>query len=117
MEKRTTRVFVAARDVHWTYDPVELSVTALRPDASPARSPMIRLGPMTVAPPPTLPSSASYMSYGMFAPCPTNIGVSLVLLPCLTGSSLASTAMTTCTVYLPFTAVQVPRLTGAVVTP
>src|SRR2546430_6481367 len=53
----------------------------------------------------------------MFAPWPTNIGVSLVLLACLTDSSLASTAMTTCTVYFPLAAVHVPRLTGLVVAP
>src|SRR6266536_4057033 len=58
MEKRTTKVLVAARDVHCTKAPVELSVTARRPDASPARSPIVRLGPTTAAPPPTVPSSA-----------------------------------------------------------
>jgi hypothetical protein len=62
MEKRTTNVFVAARDVHWTNEPVEFNVTALRPDASPATSPIVLFGPTTVAPPPTVPSSASYMS-------------------------------------------------------
>src|SRR5690349_20708804 len=52
IENRATRVFVAARVVHWTYEPVEFSVTARRPDASPARSPTVRLGPTTAAPPP-----------------------------------------------------------------
>src|SRR5258705_13612824 len=46
----------------------------------------------------------------MFAPRPTNSGLSLVLLPCLMDSSLVSAARTVCTVYLPLTAGQVPRL-------
>src|SRR5437899_1104165 len=62
IEKRTTNVFVEAREVHWTKEPVELSETDWRPDASPARSPMVRLGAFTTAPPPTVPASASYMS-------------------------------------------------------
>src|SRR5262245_4826127 len=53
----------------------------------------------------------------MLAPWPTNMAVSLVLLACLTASSLVSTAMTTCTVYFPLTAVQVPSATGLVVAP
>src|ERR1700754_3723340 len=56
MENRATTELVAARDVHWTNAPVWLRVTALRPDASPARSPTVRLGPTTAAPPPTWPS-------------------------------------------------------------
>ncbi len=48
----------------------------------------------------------------MFAPRPTKNGCVLVLLACLTGSSLASLASTVLTVYLPLTAVQVPRFTG-----
>src|SRR5689334_2235063 len=47
----------------------------------------------------------------MFAPRPTNSGLSLLLLACLMDSSLVSAARTVCTVYLPLTAVQVPRLT------
>ena len=62
MENRATSVFVLALVVHWTKAPVVFSVTALRPDASPARSPMVRFGPTTLAPPPVVPSSASYMS-------------------------------------------------------
>lgn len=62
MEKRVTRVLVAARVVHSTYAPVLFRVTARRPDASPARVPMSRFGPITCAPPPIRPSSASYMS-------------------------------------------------------
>jgi hypothetical protein len=62
MENRATIVLVGFRVVHCTYAPVWLSVTALRPDASPARSPMVRLGPTTAAPPPSVPSSASYAS-------------------------------------------------------
>ncbi len=112
-----TRVFVAARVVHSTYWPVELRVTALRPLASPAMSPMVRFGPTTWAPPPTVPSSASYMSYGMSAPRPTNRGCVVVLLVRLTGSSLVSSAITVLTLNLPLTAVHVPRLTGAVVWP
>src|SRR3954447_8298604 len=50
------------------------------------------------------------MSYGMLAPRPTKNGFSVVLLACLTGSSLASLATTVRTVYRPLTAVQVPRL-------
>jgi hypothetical protein len=96
---------------------VLLSVTALRPDASPARSPIVRFGPTTCAPPPSVPASASYMSYGMFAPRPTKNGTVLVLLPCLMASSLASTATVVVTVYLPLTAVHEPRFTGAVVAP
>src|SRR3954469_6988572 len=46
----------------------------------------------------------------MFAPRPTKSGFSLALLACLTGSSLESPATTVRTVYLPFAAVQVPRL-------
>nr|BFE69151.1 hypothetical protein GCM10020092_024520 [Actinoplanes digitatis] len=87
-----------------------MRVTARRPEASPARSPTVRFGPTTAAPPPVCPSSASYMSYGMFAPRPTKNGFSLVLLARFTGNSLASSAMTVRTVYLPLTAVQVPRL-------
>src|SRR6266567_84209 len=49
----------------------------------------------------------------MFAPWPTNNGVLAVLLPCLIGSSLASTAMMVWTVNLPFTAVQEPMATLA----
>ena len=52
-------MLVDSREVQLTESPVPFSVTALRPDASPARSPMVRFGPITVAPPPTLPSSAS----------------------------------------------------------
>lgn len=40
-----------------------------------------------------------------------------MLLACLTGSSLPSAASTTRTVYLPFAAVQVPRLIGPTVAP
>ncbi|QYC39130.1 hypothetical protein Nocox_07525 [Nonomuraea coxensis DSM 45129] len=53
----------------------------------------------------------------MCAPRPTNSGSSLVLLARLTGSSAASPASTVLTVYLPSAAVQVPRVTGAVVAP
>src|SRR4051812_33036596 len=112
MEKRATSVLVLALVVHWTYAPVALRVPARRPDASPARSPTRRFGPTTWAPPPIWPSSASYMSYGMLAPRPTNSGRSLVLSACLTGSSLPSLASTTRTVYLPLAAVQVPRFTA-----
>src|SRR4051812_27967435 len=49
------------------------------------------------------------MSYGMFAPRPTKNGFSLVLFARLTGNSLPSSASTVRTVYLPLTAVQVPR--------
>src|SRR3954451_1912421 len=62
IENRTTTVLVLARVVQDTDWPVPFSVTALRPDASPARSPMVRFGPTTWAPPATVPSSASYMS-------------------------------------------------------
>src|SRR5688500_18440328 len=117
MEKRVTSVLVLARVVNSTELPVVLSVTARRPDASPAMSPMVRFGPTRVAPPPRTPSSASYMSYGMLAPRPTKNGASLVLFCCFTGSSLASAASTTRTVYLPLAAVHVPRETGAVVAP
>ncbi|MET7794968.1 hypothetical protein ABZV25_14630, partial [Micrococcus luteus] len=65
ISKRVTRVLVAARVVHSTYWPVPVRVTALRPLASPAMSPIVRFGPTTLAPPPRVPSSASYMSYGM----------------------------------------------------
>src|SRR6266511_1974725 len=100
MENRVTSVLVAAFVVNSTNAPLLLSVTARRPDASPATSPTVLFGPTTAAPPPTTPSSASYMSYGMFAPRPTNSGRSEVLFACLTGSSLASTAITTRTVYV-----------------
>src|SRR3954447_22906126 len=110
MENRATTVLVLPRNDHWTYAPVWFSVTALRPDASPARSPTVRFGPTVCAPPPIWPSSASYMSYGMLAPRPTKKGLSLVLLARFTGSSLPSSASTVRTVYLPLTAVQVPRL-------
>lgn len=93
------------------------SVTALRPDASPAMSPTVLLGPTTFAPPPVTPSSASYMSYGMSAPRPTKSDSVLVLFARFTGSSLASSASTTFTVYEPLAAVQVPRETGDVVEP
>lgn len=98
IEKRVTRVLVGRRVVNSTYSPVASRLTALRPEASPAMSPMVRLGPATVAPPPTVPSSASYMSYGMSAPRPTKRGWVEVLLARLTGSSLASSAMTVRTV-------------------
>jgi hypothetical protein len=98
MEKRVTRVLVGAFVTHWTKLPVLASVTALRPDASPARSPMVRFGESNCAPPPMAPSSASYMSYGMFAPRPTKNPVLLVLFPCFTGSSALSAASTTRTV-------------------
>ncbi len=87
-----------ARVVNSTYEPFEFSVTARRPDASPARSPIVRFGPITDAPPPMEASSASMWSYGMFAPRPTKNGRSLVLLVRLTGSSFASSASTTRTV-------------------
>src|SRR4051794_37910951 len=51
----------------------------------------------------------------MFAPRPTNRAWLLVLLACLTDSSLASAASTTRTVYRPLAAGQVPRPTGAAV--
>src|SRR6266545_1545979 len=70
MENRVTSVLVAAFVVNSTNAPLLLSVTARRPDASPATSPTVLFGPTTAAPPPTTPSSASYMSYGMFAPPP-----------------------------------------------
>lgn len=117
MEKRVTRVFVSALVVNSTYSPVLSRWTALRPDASPAMSPMVRLGPTTVAPPPTVPSSASYMSYGMFAPRPTNSGCVEVLFSRLTGSSFASSATVTFSEYEPLAAFQVPRLTAGAVEP
>src|ERR1700759_1732312 len=46
----------------------------------------------------------------MLAPRPTKNALSLVLFACLTDSSLASTATTVCRLYLPLTAVQVPKL-------
>ncbi len=59
MEKRVTRVLVGALAVNSTDAPVRSSVTARRPEASPARSPMVRFGPTTTAPPARTPSSAS----------------------------------------------------------
>ena len=59
MENRVTSVLVGALVVHSTKAPVLFSVTARRPDASPARSPTVLFGPMTAAPPPVAPSSAS----------------------------------------------------------
>src|SRR3954452_5697628 len=53
----------------------------------------------------------------MFAPRPANNACVLVLLPCLTGSSLASFATTVLTEYRPLAAVQVPTVTGAAVIP
>src|SRR5215217_7378920 len=53
----------------------------------------------------------------MLAPRPTKNGCVLVLLPCLTDSSLASTATVVVTVYLPLTAVHVPMFTGGDVAP
>src|SRR3954466_5996701 len=53
----------------------------------------------------------------MFAPRPTNSAWVLVLLPCLTGSSLASLATTVFTLYRPLAAAQVPTVTGAAVAP
>src|SRR3954452_14900916 len=47
MENRVTRVFVDARVVNSTYEPFAFSVTARRPEASPARSPIVRFGPTT----------------------------------------------------------------------
>src|SRR5688572_19698102 len=58
MEKRVTSVFVGFFVVHSTYEPVADSVAARRPEASPARSPTVRLGPTSTAPPPERPSSA-----------------------------------------------------------
>jgi hypothetical protein len=110
MENRVTRVFVAAFVVNCTYAPVPVRVTARRPDASPARSPTVRFGPTTTAPPPMAPSSASSMSYAMLAPRPTNSDRSLVLLARREAGSAGSAAMTVRTVYRPFAAVQVPRL-------
>ena len=52
-------MLVAARVVQETDFPVAFRRTALRPDASPARSPIVRLGPTVVAPPASVPSSAS----------------------------------------------------------
>lgn len=98
IEKRVTSVLVSAFVVNSTYSPVASRCTALRPDASPAMSPMVRLGPTTWAPPPTVPSSASYMAYGMLAPRPTNSGCVEVLFSRLTGSSFASSATVTFTV-------------------
>src|SRR3569833_759081 len=117
MANRVTRVLVLFLVVNSTLLPVEVSLTALRQDASPARSPTVRFGPTTVAPPARTPSSASYMSFGMLAPRPAKNGLVLVLLACLTASSLPSFASTTLTVYLPFTAVHEPRFTGGAVAP
>src|SRR3954466_12323676 len=105
MENRVTRLLVGWLVVNSTDAPVWPSVTALRPDASPARSPIVRLGPTSCAPPASTPFSASTDSYGMFAPRPTNRAVVLVLLPCLIGSSLPSLAITVRTLYRPFAAV------------
>lgn len=116
-EKRVTSVLVAALVVNSTYSPVLLRVTALRPDASPARSPTVRLGPTVAAPPPVAPSSASYMSKGMLAPRPTNKDWVALLFSRLTGSSLASAATVVRTVYEPLAAVQVPTVTAPVVAP
>ncbi len=117
IEKRVTSVLVSARVVNSTYSPVASRCTALRPDASPAMSPMVRLGPTTCAPPPTVPSSASYVSYGMSAPRPTKSGCSEVLFSRLTGSSFASSATSTLRVYEPSAAFQVPRFSAGVVAP
>src|SRR5918993_2835778 len=57
------------------------------------------------------------MSYGRLAPRPTKNGRSLVLLARLTGSSLASSASTTRTVYRPLVATQVPMVTVGAVAP
>ena len=62
MANRVTRVLVLVLVVNSTLLPVEASLTALRPDASPPRSPIVRFGPTTVAPPARTPSSASYES-------------------------------------------------------
>src|SRR6266496_13737 len=53
----------------------------------------------------------------MFAPRPTNRFCVVVLLPCLAGSSLASLAMTTVTLYRPLAAVHEPSATGFVTAP
>ena len=89
MEKRTAAVLVLAGAIHCTNDPLLGSLTARRPDASPAMSPIVRFGPTMTAPLPGVPSSASYMSYGMLAPRPTTNVAVVVLLACLTGASLA----------------------------
>ncbi|MCP9971368.1 hypothetical protein LUX57_44825 [Actinomadura madurae] len=117
MEYRVTSVLVAAPVVNSTLLPVVFSVTARRPDASPARSPTVRFGPTVAAPPPSTPSSASYMSNGRCAPRPTDRDCSDVLFARLTGTSLASSSTTVRTVNRPFAAVQVPRSIGAVEAP
>lgn len=117
MENRVTSVLVAARVVNSTYSPVASRFTALRPDASPAMSPTVRLGPTTCAPPPVVASSASYVSYGMSAPRPTNSDWVETLFVRFTGSSLASSASVTFTVYDPSAAVHGPSFTDAAVVP
>ena len=49
-------MFVDSREVQLTESPVLFSVTAVRPVASPAMSPMVRFGPTTAAEPPRVPS-------------------------------------------------------------
>src|SRR4051794_39113143 len=56
IEYRSTNVFDASRDVHDTESPVPFNVTARRPVASPAMSPMVRFGPTAAADPPRVPS-------------------------------------------------------------
>jgi hypothetical protein len=89
IEKRATTVLVLPRVVHCTKAPVLGSLTVRRPEASPAMSPIVRFGPTIVAPPPSVPSSASYMSYGMLAPRPTVRFAVVVLFACFTGTSAA----------------------------
>ncbi len=85
IEKRVTSVLVGAGVVNSTEAPVLVSVTARRPDASPARSPIVLFGLRTCAPPPVTASSASTCCHGTLAPRPMNSDCSLVLLPCLAG--------------------------------
>src|ERR1700712_3497677 len=94
------------RLVHCTDWPAPVSVTALRPDASPDSVPSAQVPVSSV--PVVLPASASYSSHGTLAPRPTNsVLVNVLLASLVSATRLVASAVAVRTV-LPFTAVQLP---------
>ena len=103
------------RLVHCTDWPLPLSVTALRPDASPDSVPSAQVPASSV--PLNVPASASYSSQGTLAPRPTNsVRLNALLVSLVSATTLVASAAAV-TVVFPFTAVQVPGMATFTVAP
>src|SRR3954462_5658118 len=103
------------RLVHCTDWPAPVSVTALRPDASPDSVPSAQ-GPASRVPV-EVPTSASYSSQGTLAPRPTNtVRVSVLLVSLVSATRLEASAGAVM-VVLPFPPAQLPVLAALPVAP